>query len=69
MPIILNQDREFVTAMRRALQENDGYCPCALIKSEDTRCMCREFRENGICHCGLYTKIAEPSPADQFDHA
>ena len=27
-------------------------------KNEDTKCMCKEFREmaSGTCHCGLYTK-------------
>lgn len=37
---------------------NDGYCPCAIEKTEDTRCMCKEFREQteGECHCGRYKK-------------
>lgn len=42
-----------------ALEHNDGYCPCALIKNNDTKCMCKEFREmkeTGKCHCGLYYK-------------
>lgn len=31
---------------------------CSLEKNEDTKCMCKEFREmaSGTCHCGLYTK-------------
>lgn len=43
-----------------AIQKNDGYCPCKINKSNDTLCMCREFREtmgDAVCHCGLYTKI------------
>lgn len=42
-----------------AVKANDGYCPCRRIKSADTKCMCREFREQtetGVCHCGLYKK-------------
>ena len=33
---------------------NDGYCPCTVVKNEDTKCMCKEFKEqaSGICHCG-----------------
>lgn len=42
-----------------AVKNNQGYCPCALEKTPDTKCMCKEFREmekSGICHCGLYKK-------------
>lgn len=41
---------------------NDGYCPGAVLKNEDTKCMCKEFREQegpGLCHCGRYEKIVE----------
>lgn len=59
MKITINPDTEFVAEMRKALKNNDGFCPCALTKSEDTKCMCKEFREmeSGTCHCGLYTKV------------
>lgn len=41
------------------VETNDGYCPCAIEKTEDTRCMCKEFREQteGECHCGRYKKV------------
>ena len=41
------------------LKENGGYCPCSLLRNEDTKCMCKEFREmkQGECHCGLYIKV------------
>ena len=42
-----------------AIKDNDGYCICAVSKNEDTKCMCKEFREqqtSGTCHCGLYKK-------------
>jgi hypothetical protein len=42
-----------------AIKENGGYCICAVEKNQDTRCLCKEFREqkeSGICHCGLYKK-------------
>lgn len=40
--------------------ENNGYCPCATIKNEDTKCICKEFREQnseGECHCGRFIKV------------
>lgn len=55
-----NPDKAHAQEIRRKLKENDGYCPCSLIKNEDTKCMCKEFREliekreSGTCHCGLY---------------
>jgi ferredoxin-thioredoxin reductase catalytic subunit len=56
--ISINPDEEYVKEIRQKLKENDGYCPCRLIKSEDTKCMCKEFKEqeSGYCHCGLYFK-------------
>ncbi len=61
--IILNPDPEVVQTVRQGLKEKDGYCPCRLERSEDTKCMCKEFREQiddpdfeGFCHCYLYYK-------------
>lgn len=58
MKININPDKEFVNDMRKALKDNNGFCPCAIEKNEDTKCMCKEFIEmaSGTCHCGLYTK-------------
>ena len=56
--------------LKKKVIENDGYCPCRLAKTPDTKCMCKEFREQeiGVCHCGLYEKyeveenvVEEPS--------
>lgn len=59
MKVKINDNKELVNEIRTKLKENNGYCPCSLIKSEDTKCMCKEFRnqELGECHCGLYIKI------------
>lgn len=60
MKIIVSQNKDFVWEIRKALDDNDGYCPCSLMKSEDTKCMCKEFRESmalGPCHCGLYERV------------
>lgn len=44
-----------------AIKANDGYCVCAVSKTPDTKCMCKEFREQaeGLCHCGLYLKTVD----------
>ena len=60
MKIMTNTDKELVADIRARLKENDGYCPCRLKKTEDTKCMCKEFLEQdfeGPCHCGLYVKV------------
>ena len=60
MIVKLNNNRELVEEIKQKLNENDGYCPCKLIKNEDTKCMCKEFKEQkeeGVCHCGLYMKV------------
>lgn len=56
--IKVTQDKELEKIIRKALKDNDGYCPCRVQKTADTKCMCKEFREqvNGECHCGLYYK-------------
>ena len=66
MKITLNPDKEFVAQMRRELHEHNGYCPCKLEHTPDTKCMCREFRDQikdpdfeGFCHCMLYYKSNE----------
>ena len=53
------QVREF----EQKIKDNDGYCPCALAKTPDTKCMCSEFRKMikskipGTCHCGLHCLV------------
>lgn len=61
MTIIQNQDLVYAKEIRKKLKENDGYCPCSIVKNEDTKCMCKEFREmdEGMCHCGLYIKVKD----------
>ena len=61
MRIEINPDKKFVLEMRQAIKDNNGYCPCKLGHTTDTKCMCKEFREmeEGTCHCGLYTKYRD----------
>lgn len=65
MKIRQNPDKKVVEEVRAALKKTDGYCPCAIIRDEDTRCMCKDFRDQvakgipGACHCGLYVSVEE----------
>lgn len=65
MKIQLNNNKEIVNEIKAQLRENDGYCPCRLEHTPDTKCMCKEFRDQiehgyiGECHCGLYQTIQE----------
>lgn len=61
MKIKVTEDKEVANQIRAALKANSGYCPRKLVKNEDTKCMCKEFLEQGVgeCHCGLYIKTEE----------
>ena len=63
MKITLNPDKEVVKIIKEGLEQKGGYCPCRLEKTEEFKCMCKEFREQikdpnfeGFCHCQLYYK-------------
>lgn len=56
-----NPDKEETTAIKKALAQNGGYCPCRIVHNEETKCLCLEFRQQdheGYCKCGLYYKTA-----------
>lgn len=56
----INENTKLVLCILKKLEE-DVHCPCAIIKNEDTKCMCKAFRESseGTCHCGLYVKTKD----------
>lgn len=61
--IRLNENKEVVEAVKEGLRRTGGYCPCKRTQSEDTKCICKEFKEQiadpdfeGYCHCLLYYK-------------
>ena len=63
MKVSYNPDEEIVAMVKEGLERSGGYCPCKIDQSEDTVCMCKEFREQirdpefeGFCHCLLYYK-------------
>lgn len=52
----------------KAVEANNGYCPCLVFKNEDSKCMCKEFRTVAqqlpkgdvyICNCGRFKAIGE----------
>ena len=63
MKIRLNENKEIADMVKEGLKARGGYCPCRRETTEDTKCMCKEFREQiadpefeGYCHCMLYYK-------------
>ena len=39
MKIIKNPDSKKYEQVTELVKSNDGYCPCMLFKTEDTKCM------------------------------
>ncbi len=63
MAVTINPDKKIADMIKEGLKQKGGYCPCRIEKTEDTKCICREFREQiadpdfeGFCHCRLYYK-------------
>ena len=63
MKIRLNENKEIADMVKEGLKARGGYCQCRREMTEDTKCMCKEFREQiadpefeGYCHCMLYYK-------------
>ena len=62
MKVEINADTDFVKEIREAIRANNGHCPCEVEATPDTKCMCKDFRENvpvgEWCHCHLYKKLS-----------
>ena len=63
MHIRYNENKELVAQIQEGLRRKEGYYPCRLERTPDTKCMCKEFRDQiadpnfeGYCHCLLYYK-------------
>ena len=63
MSVKVNPNQEIAELVKQGLKETGGYCPCRRERTEDTKCMCKEFRDQiadpnfeGFCHCQLYYK-------------
>ena len=66
MAVKLNEDKVLVAKIKEGLKARGGYCPCRIAKTEDYKCICKEFREQiadesfeGYCHCMLYYKTKD----------
>ena len=66
MKVSLNPNAEIVAVVKEGLKRTGGYCPCRREQTEDTKCICKEFRQQiadpdfeGFCHCMLYSKSKE----------
>ena len=58
--IFKNPSKEEYEEITEAVKLNDNYCPCLSQKDEDTKCMCKAFRESkntDFCHCGRFYKV------------
>lgn len=63
MKITLNPNEAVANAVKEGLKKTGGYCPCRTQRTEEYKCMCKEFKEQiadpdfeGYCHCMLYYK-------------
>ena len=63
MAVRLNEDKEIVVRVKEGLKHTGGYCPCRVMRTEENKCICQEFKEQmadpefeGYCYCGLYYK-------------
>lgn len=66
MAVKLNEDKKVVEMIREGLKMKNGHCPCRLEMTEETKCICKEFRDQiadpefeGFCHCRLYYKTKD----------
>lgn len=60
LKIIQNPDKAKYDEMTQAVKDCDGYCPCELERTPETKCMCAAFRHQvtpGFCHCQRFQKI------------
>lgn len=52
----LNPNDKVVNGVLKMVEKNNGVCPCHNT-GVDKNCPCSDYRENDVCHCGLYVKL------------
>jgi ferredoxin-thioredoxin reductase catalytic subunit len=67
--LMLNPNEQYIEKMLESLSNNDGYCPCQIEKTENSKCpysknflpkistnkvLCKNSVATGRCHCLLY---------------
>lgn len=55
---VLNPKDKVVNSIIKMIEKNNGECPCHN-DSYDKKCPCSDYRDKGICHCGLYLKLKD----------
>lgn len=58
--ILPNPDFVYRKQIEEKIKNNNGYCISALKATEDTKCQCKDFKEQqstGVCKCGQFYKI------------
>ena len=54
---ILNPNPKIVTGVIKAIERNEGKCPCVHPEDDgDLTCPCQSYRERDKCCCQLYVK-------------
>lgn len=60
---VIELKNEHAQEVKNSIEQNDGYCCCKMEKTPDTKCMCKEFKDQisdpnfeGKCFCGRYEK-------------
>jgi hypothetical protein len=59
LKILKNPNEKEYDEVTQKVTNNDGYCPCMFSKVPDTKCICKEFRDQtseGFCHCRRFVK-------------
>lgn len=51
---VLNPNDKVVNSILKAVERNNGECPCSSNTSEDKHCPCSSYRNGKGCCCGLY---------------
>ena len=62
MKLTIQPDKFKREAILKAIKDNQGYCPCQLGRTEDTKCVCKDCLNIPVgtwCHCELYYKEEE----------
>jgi hypothetical protein len=60
LKIVNNPNSEEYKEISQDVMNNDGFCPCMTARNQDTKCICKEFKEQnyaGYCKCGRFMKI------------
>ena len=52
----LNPNEKIVKSITKAIERNEGMCPCVHDDDGDLHCPCGSYREKDKCCCQLYIR-------------